>query len=181
MLLLRLIILATILGTTWIAYTFAQGTLARHAGFDIRIAGLSIMFSAVLLGVLGLPFITVAWLARDATRLRRWSEGRCPACDHPRHPDTFDPQQAYRCPECGAELRFPDESPRRAPPLVLPLVMFLLGCLAAELWLRMDEAVFESQATAPQPAERIGVRARWWPNHEVSLYLDADGSIITSR
>ncbi len=114
-------------------------------------------------------------------RERRWARNRCPECAYDLEGNAS--RFAERCPECGGTpadprgYQFSWRTLRRF--AIMAVAGWLVGCVACESLLLLDEWHFEQEVRA-RPGELHWSRARAWPFGSASLmYVPEEGISAT--
>lgn len=159
-------------------------TFGFHLGTTVVAALFSLAMLVPLVWAVTLPELPEIYTTHWRPR-RRWKRGQCPSCGYP-----FQGLPDGLCPECGARLEAPTGYRIRARTIKLFVAMnllaWLIGCIAGEMWVEMDERAFIKEAksaTAHAPwdweQDLYYTRERRWPNRSNSLYYSRAKGVLS--
>lgn len=176
-------------------YSTARG-MGEHFGFHTGTTIIAALFALAMLlplvWAVALPELPEA-LTHSILPLRRWKQGRCPACAYDMR-GFIDAGNAAAtppiCPECGTPMLEPPppemlqlsvRTARRY--ITLNLLAWLLGCATGETLMQIDEHAFrnEVQALAAANTSVSYMRPRWWPNRSCSLGYRTDAGYFATE
>lgn len=163
-------------------HVFYMYCLARTAngqfGFDLSNSVIAAIFAFVMLVPLvwavTLPELPEIYTTHVRPR-RWWRQGRCAACGY-----ALSGLPTHTCPECGKPI---------APPgtyqvggrtvrlfIAINVMAWMLGCMAGEAWLQLDEANFRREV---QEQVALGhddhQREAAWPNEGALMWTRQEG------
>ncbi len=175
----RLFVLLLMAAHVFYLYAFAR-TLQEIVGADLATILASASFSLFMMVQLGWAVVLpdLPEIVRTHRGRVRWLQGRCSRCGY------FVLQaEGNSCPECGTDRREPGSFQFGWPTVrrfaVLAATAWVVGCVAAESWVGLDEATFAREAavhvngTVTKPYNR----PRRWPMQDKTLYFSSTDGV----
>lgn len=182
----RLGVLVLMIGHVFYMYCLAR-VMGHTFGFDVATTVFSALFAFGLLiplvWAVGIPELP-EFYTRTVRARRWWKAARCTGCGYP-----MRQLRGTSCPECGLADARREPSPYRlgAVPIrrfaAMGLMAWVIGCLAGETWLQVDEAGFRREVAecSINAFVKSRSRARAWPNAQFHLWYTAEGGFTAEE
>ena len=180
MILFRSLFVVTMTVFAFAAYSLIRplfGTFGFEPGTTMKSAGAVLALGIFVVWLIPMVDLHIA-IFEHVVPGRRFKQGRCPECGHPRSPG----QETSYCSECGGRNRNP-ESWRLTKRtvfsfLIWMLVGLFLGSCIAETRLSIDERewIQECRTLEGMSEDALGFRTRKrsWPSSYSELYYRSD-------
>ncbi len=180
-LIFRVVVMLALAAHVFYMYCTARG-ISETVGFRLGTTVIACLFALAML----IPLVWAVFLpdlpeffSQHLIPRRRWERGRCPACGYDMRGLA---ERSTACPECGSPSREPagwEGSARTVRRFVaINMLAWAIGCLAAEIWMQIDENDFQREVERRLAAGNTSNwgRGRHWPNTNCSLvYRYPDG------
>ena len=180
--LFRLLVLLLMSLHVFVMYCYARvvsGAVGFRAG-DVAASGFfSLAMMIPLAWAVLLP--DVPEIVRRHRGRKRWEKGACPSCGY-----IVAEATGSSCPECGASRGEPAPYSFGWPTALrfagLAVGAWLLGCVAAQLWILADESAFRREALESRAValDKPYQRPRAWPMDEVRLFYTARDGVTAA-